>query len=272
MTSFFNVYCASSVVYKDSGTASLKDEEEFTDILEERRRTTDLGYALRTFNPQPYKGAPTLSTSDLNKAVLESQYLCYIIKEIAMEMGSSVEKVKEDASRILKEMSHNLQLGFIRLMGYTLNKVFKRLYSRAGIVLSLQLQQAIQESPVILIPNHRSYVDFLIISYILFTYDIPVPVIAAGIRLADVTIIGGLLRRSGAFYIRRAIGSDKLYWAVLLEYVQTIVRTGYAPLEFYVEGFRSRTLKSLVPKLGKYPNLPPCFFFRCVPGHQSACI
>ncbi|XP_026010376.1 dihydroxyacetone phosphate acyltransferase-like [Astatotilapia calliptera] len=238
--------------YKDSATASLKDEEEFTDILEERRRTTDFGYALRTFNPQPYKGAPTLSTSDLNKAVLESQYLCYIIKEIAMETGSSVEKVKEDASRILKEMSHNLQLGFIRLMGYTLNKVFKRLYR--SIYVNMEglnmLQQAIQESPVILIPNHRSYVDFLIISYILFTYDIPVPVIAAGIRLADVAIIGGLLRRSGAFYIRRAIGSDKLYWAVLLEYVQTIVRTGYAPLEFYVEGFRSRTLKSLVPKLG----------------------
>lgn len=46
----------------------------------------------------------------------------------------------------------------------------------------LQLQQAIQESPVILMPNHRSYVDFLVISYILFTYDIPLPVIAAGIR------------------------------------------------------------------------------------------
>lgn len=45
-----------------------------------------------------------------------------------------------------------------------------------------QLQQAIQESPVILMPNHRSYVDFLVVSYILFSYDIPVPVIAAGIR------------------------------------------------------------------------------------------
>lgn len=45
-----------------------------------------------------------------------------------------------------------------------------------------QLQQVIQESPVILMPNHRSYMDFLVISYILFTYDIPVPVIAAGIR------------------------------------------------------------------------------------------
>lgn len=47
---------------------------------------------------------------------------------------------------------------------------------------SLQLQQATQEFPVILMPNHRSYIDFLVVSYILFNYDIPVPVIAAGIR------------------------------------------------------------------------------------------
>lgn len=45
-----------------------------------------------------------------------------------------------------------------------------------------QLQQAIQENPVILMPNHRSYIDFLAISYIMFSYDIPIPVIAAGIR------------------------------------------------------------------------------------------
>lgn len=64
-------------------------------------------------------------------------------------------------------------------------------------------------------------------------------------------LIGEIFRRSGAFFIRRAIGSDKLYWVVLSEYVRTIVRTGYAPLEFYVEGLRSRTLKSLTPKLGK---------------------
>ncbi|XP_022593651.1 dihydroxyacetone phosphate acyltransferase-like isoform X2 [Seriola dumerili] len=112
------------------------------------------------------------------------------------------------------------------------------------------LQQAIQESPVILMPNHRSYVDFLVISYILFTYDIPLPVIAAGIPLAGMKMVGEILRRSGAFFIRRAIGSDKLYWAVLSEYVKTIIRKGHAPMEFYVEGLRSRTLKSLMPKLG----------------------
>ncbi|XP_050927880.1 dihydroxyacetone phosphate acyltransferase isoform X2 [Lates calcarifer] len=169
-----------------------------------------------------------------------------------METGSSVEEVRKEACGILEEMSQNLQLGFIRLMGYTLTKVFKRLFT--SIFVNMEglnmLQQAIQETPVILMPNHRSYVDFLIISYILFTYDIPVPVIAAGIPLAGMKMVGEILRRSGAFFIRRAIGSDKLYWAVLSEYVKAIVRKGYAPMEFYVEGLRSRTLKSLTPKLG----------------------
>lgn len=99
--------------------------------------------------------------------------------------------------------------------------------------------------------------------------------------LAGMKIVGEILRRSGAFFIRRAIGSDKLYWAVLSEYIKTIVRVrqthpslmpfvilcyicvfavvfflhdrqkGIAPVEFFVEGLRSRTLKSQVPKLGE---------------------
>ncbi|XP_060908259.1 dihydroxyacetone phosphate acyltransferase isoform X1 [Labrus mixtus] len=278
--------------YMDSVKGDLVNEEEFVDILEERRNSSDLGHAFRTFSPHPYKGAPSCSTADLNKAVLESQYLRYMAKEIATEMGSSVEEVREEATGILEEMSQNLQLGFIRLMGYTVSKMSKRLFSSINVNMEglNRLQQAIQEHPVILMPNHRSYVDFLVISYILFTYDIPVPVIAAGSRkylfgptqqmnvvntdlnenvsgthcpyfslyfsschckaLAGMKMVGEILRRSGAFFIRRAIGSDKLYWAVLSEYVKTIVRRGFAPVEFYVEGLRSRTLKSLTPKLG----------------------
>uniref|UniRef100_A0A3Q3WQF2 Phospholipid/glycerol acyltransferase domain-containing protein n=1 Tax=Mola mola TaxID=94237 RepID=A0A3Q3WQF2_MOLML len=231
---------------------TVRHPEEFVDLLDERRRGSDLSFAFKTFSPWPYKGALSCSTADLNKAVLESHFLRHVAKEVAAETGSSVEEVKEDALGILEEMSQNLQLGFIRLMAYMLTKVFKRLFS--GIFVNMEglnmLQQATQESPVILMPNHRSYVDFLAISYILFSYDIPIPVIAAGIPLAGMKIVGEILRRSGAFFIRRAIGSDKLYWAVLSEYIKTIVRKGFAPVEFYVEGLRSRTLKSLVPKLG----------------------
>uniref|UniRef100_A0A8C6TZ81 Si:ch73-21k16.5 n=1 Tax=Neogobius melanostomus TaxID=47308 RepID=A0A8C6TZ81_9GOBI len=225
---------------------------EVVDILAERRLRGDLSHALRTFSPQPYKEMPPCSAAALSKTTLESQYLQYVFKEIAAETQLSVGEVKEDARHLLEEMSQNLQLGFIRLMGYTLTKVFKRLYSNIYVNMDglNMLQQSIQESPVILMPTHRSYIDFLIISYILFTYDIPVPVIAAGLPLAGMKLVGKIIRRSGAFFIRRSIGSDKLYWAVLSEYVKTIVRTGFAPLEFFIEGLRSRTLKSVPPKLG----------------------
>lgn len=62
--------------------------------------------------------------------------------------------------------------------------------------------------------------------------------------------IGWLLRSSGAFYIRRSFGDDHLYWAVFTEYVQTQICNGDSPIEFYVEGTRSRTSKSYTPKFG----------------------
>ena len=62
---------------------------------------------------------------------------------------------------------------------------------------------------------------------------------------------GWLLRNSGAFYIRRSFGDDQLYWAVFTEYVQTHLCNGDSPVEFFVEGTRSRTQKSLSPKFGE---------------------
>jgi len=62
---------------------------------------------------------------------------------------------------------------------------------------------------------------------------------------------GWLLRHCGAFYIRRSFASDRLYWAVFTEYIQTQLRNGDAPLQFFVEGTRSRTNKSYIPKTGR---------------------
>ncbi|XP_058249510.1 dihydroxyacetone phosphate acyltransferase [Hemibagrus wyckioides] len=241
---------------------SKAESEHILDVLEERRRGSDIGHALRTYSAQPYRGATPLSVSALNRMVQESQYLRYIISEISAESGEPPEVVKEEAVSILEEMSQNLQLSFIRLMGFALTKVFKRLFTSIRVNEDglARLHQAIQEHPVILMPNHRSYIDFLVISYIMFTYDLSIPVIAAGIPLMGMSLVGEILRRSGAFFIRRAIGEDKLYWAVLSEYVRTVVRTGFAPLEFYVEGLRSRTLKSLKPKLGMMQMILEPFF------------
>ncbi|XP_077365966.1 dihydroxyacetone phosphate acyltransferase [Festucalex cinctus] len=228
------------------------DDDEMVDMLAERRRSSDIGHALRTFRPHPYRGKNPPSASQLKAAVLASHDVRRVMVEVAMETGSSPELVRAQAVAILNEMSQKLQLGFVRLMGFMLSKVLKCIYSNIYVNMDAlhMLRKAAEKAPVVLLPNHRSYTDFLVISYIMFTYDIPLPVIASGLALAGMKFMGEMLRRCGAFYIRRDIASNRLYCEVLSEYVKSLIRTGFAPVEFYIEGFRSRSLKSLMPKIG----------------------
>uniref|UniRef100_A0A1A8FGN3 Glyceronephosphate O-acyltransferase n=1 Tax=Nothobranchius korthausae TaxID=1143690 RepID=A0A1A8FGN3_9TELE len=230
----------------------LKKRDDFEDILEERRHSSDLRYALKCYTPVLYKGLSPCRASELKSMVLQSDQLQYVINQVSKEMGRTAEEVQAEASIVLDEMAHCLQISTVRFFAFTLSKIFKTLFrsicvNEEGIQ---RLQQAIHEHPVILLPSHRSYMDFLLMSYVLYTYDLSVPVIAAGMDFMGMKMVGEMLRMSGAFFIRRSFGGDKLYWAVFSAYVQIMVKSGFAPVEFFLEGTRSRTAKSLTPKLG----------------------
>uniref|UniRef100_A0A8D2ZQY1 Glyceronephosphate O-acyltransferase n=1 Tax=Scophthalmus maximus TaxID=52904 RepID=A0A8D2ZQY1_SCOMX len=230
----------------------LQKRDEFEDMLEERRNSSDLRYALRCYTPVLYKGVTPCTAGALKNMVLQSAQIHFVIGQVSNETGRAVDDVQEEASAILEEMAHSLQLSTVRFFAFTLSKVFKTLFrsicvNEEGIQ---RLQQAIQEHPVVLLPSHRSYMDFLLMSYILYTYDLALPVIAAGMDFMGMKFVGEMLRMSGAFFIRRSFGGDKLYWAVFSEYVKTMLKNGFAPVEFFLEGTRSRTSKSLTPKLG----------------------
>ncbi|XP_075718816.1 dihydroxyacetone phosphate acyltransferase-like [Rhinoderma darwinii] len=229
-----------------------KKREVFEDILEERRQSSDLRYAMKCYSPVVYKSLIPCKPSALKTMVLQSDQLQYVITQISLESGESPDIIQDKATEILDEMGQNLNLAAIRMFALTLSKVFKRLFQKVcvneeGIQ---RVAQAIQEHPVVLLPSHRSYIDFLLMSYILYTYDLALPVIAAGMDFMGMKIVGELLRMSGAFFMRRTFRGNKLYWAVFAEYVKTMLRTGYAPVEFFVEGQRSRTCKTLTPKFG----------------------
>ena len=104
---------------------------------------------------------------------------------------------------------------------------------------------------MVLVPSHRSYLDFLLVSYVCFATDNPLPVIAAGADFLNMRVVGALFRNSGAIFMRRSFMSDPLYWVVFTEYIQTQLQYGDKTLEFFLEGTRSRTGKFLQPKLGK---------------------
>uniref|UniRef100_A0A8C5D187 Glyceronephosphate O-acyltransferase n=1 Tax=Gadus morhua TaxID=8049 RepID=A0A8C5D187_GADMO len=230
----------------------LKKRDDFEDMLEERRSSSDLKYAFKCYTPVLYKGMPPCKTTVLKSMVLHSDQLRYVINQVSKETGESAGAIQEEASAILEEMAHRLQLSTVRFFAFALTKAFKTLFRSIHVnEEGLQrLQQAIQDHPVVLLPSHRSYMDFLLMSYILYTYDLALPVIAAGMDFMGMKFVGEMLRMSGAFFIRRSFGGDKLYWAVFSEYVKTMLRNGMAPVEFFLEGTRSRTCKSLTPKIG----------------------
>ncbi|XP_011821080.1 PREDICTED: dihydroxyacetone phosphate acyltransferase isoform X1 [Mandrillus leucophaeus] len=242
----------------------LKKWDEFEDILEERRHVSDLKFAMKCYTPLVYKGITPCKPTDIKCSVLSSEEIHYVIKQLSKESLQSVDVLREEVSEILDEMSHKLRLGAIRFFAFTLSKIFKQIFSKVcvneeGIQ---KLQRAIQEHPVVLLPSHRSYIDFLMLSFILYNYDLPVPVIAAGMDFLGMKMVGELLRMSGAFFMRRTFGGNKLYWAVFSEYVKTMLRNGYAPVEFFLEGTRSRSAKTLTPKFGLLNIVMEPFFKR----------
>lgn len=191
----------------------------------------------------------------------------YAMERVSQESGRSAEEVLKEAKSVLDELGHALTMKGVRFLAIALIKVFKALFKRiyvneAGIE---RLRGLLQDYPILLMPTHRSYMDFLLVSFIMFDNDLPLPVIAAAMDFSNMKFMGTLLRMCGAFYIRRSFGSDTLYWAIFTEYVQCQLRNGDAPIEFFVEGTRSRTGKSYQPRIGMLSAALESYFKAEVP-------
>jgi glycerol-3-phosphate O-acyltransferase len=154
------------------------------------------------------------------------------------------------AHEMLTELQATPDRTTVRLMEVVLHRVFTRIY--AGIDYEKsdieRLRAAARQGTLILLPSHKSHVDYLILSYIFNEQNLPLPLIAAGDNL-NFFPAGAMFRRGGAFFIRRSFRGDRLYAAVVDAYVRRLIRDGY-PIELFLEGGRSRTGKLVAPKFG----------------------
>jgi glycerol-3-phosphate O-acyltransferase len=101
---------------------------------------------------------------------------------------------------------------------------------------------------IIYVPCHRSHMDYLLLTYVIYHQGLVTPHIAAGINL-NFRPVGGILRKAGAFYLRRSFAGNKLYTAVFREYLELLFNKGYS-VKYFPEGGRSRTGRLLPPKTG----------------------
>jgi glycerol-3-phosphate O-acyltransferase len=110
------------------------------------------------------------------------------------------------------------------------------------------VRRASRNGPLILIPCHKSHVDYLVISYLMQRNNLPCPHTFAGANLAFWPM-GPIFRRVGAFFVRRSFTGAVFYAKVFSEYIHMLLEQGFN-IEVFIEGTRSRNGKLLLPKLG----------------------
>ncbi len=157
------------------------------------------------------------------------------------------EGARSHAERAFREIAANMSSTFLAALAATVGWVFSRLFQRIETRGLEKVAEHARRHTVVLVPSHRSYFDFLILSWLFYESYLVPPHIAARENMAFGPF-GFLFRRGGAFFLRRAF-DDPVYKAVFRAYVGYLVREGFTQ-EFFIEGARSRTGKTLSPRLG----------------------
>ena len=156
----------------------------------------------------------------------------------------AAEKARGYVREIAAHISHPTVRAVERLLGWVWNRIYD------GIELQHvdRLHELATDKEIVYVPCHRSHFDYLLLSYIVYHQGLSLPHVAAGINL-NIPVVGGILRRGGAFFLRRSFKGNRLYAAVFGAYLHEILVRGHA-IEYFVEGGRSRTGRLLSPKAG----------------------
>lgn len=266
--------------------------EKFVNLLE-KNRLPDMG---KPWSPLiPYKFYEYLTPETLKIAVLQSSEIDRICKFYSGDDTKKEHELRRVVQAILEEIGFKRNMTVIRFLGIVLNKVLIQMTTGVFVnqesIITVKRELAKSRSPVLYLPSHRSYADFVLMSYMCFAHDLEIPAIAAGmgkplilnntkndstkiwistnffILFADfhgMVGMGSMLRNTGAFFMRRSFSTDKMYWEVFREYVRTLITKYHSGVEFFIEGTRSRSSKALTPKIGLFTMLLEPFLKRHV--------
>lgn len=169
-----------------------------------------------------------------------------ITQEVAngTKLGKAERRAKKYARTIASDMSHPT----IRVLARLLRWFWNQIYDGIEVHGLEALEEVSASHTLVYVPSHRSHLDYLLLSYLLYYRGFMIPHIAAGDNL-NLPILGPILRRGGAFFMRRSFRDNPLYAAVFNEYLFEVYRHGHC-VEFFPEGGRTRTGRLLPARMG----------------------
>ncbi|MEE8399378.1 MAG: 1-acyl-sn-glycerol-3-phosphate acyltransferase [Desulfobacterales bacterium] len=204
------------------------------------------------------------SKIELKQSILTADGLQAVMRRYGEENAMPIEKVRRRANAHLESIAARYNPVTIRILAAIVKWITTTIFD--GVTMNHdglnRIKVISHKGPIVFIPCHKSHIDYLILSYILWINNMPCPHVAAGDNLSFFPL-GVLFRGAGAFFIRRFFRGAVLYSAVFGEYIYRLLAEGFN-IEFFIEGGRSRTGKLILPKLGLLSILLEAF-------RQGAC-
>lgn len=181
-------------------------------------------------------------------SVLNAESVRAAISAAAARENISVAKAWKRAEKYAREIAADYSPPFVRSVSFLLSNFWNKLYDGITMHHFDTLRANAPGHEIVYVPCHRSHADYVLMSFQLHQSGVVVPHISAGANL-NLPVLGPFLRRGGAFFQRRSFKGNALYSTVFSEYVSQLVQRG-VPLEYFIEGTRSRTGRLLAPRFG----------------------
>jgi glycerol-3-phosphate O-acyltransferase len=197
---------------------------------------------------KPVAGAAFRPRYRVEELVLGDPEVQHAIGEAAAQQGHSRERLERRARKDLREIASHPSPTTLAVLDVLVGWIFRKLFERLEVHGLDRVTQAAKLHPLVLAPCHRSHLDYLIVSWLFYERHLVPPLVAAGINLSFWPL-GPIFRRAGAFFLRRTFEGNRLYATVFRSYVRQLIKDGVTQ-EFFVEGTRSRTGRTLEPRLG----------------------
>ena len=178
------------------------------------------------------------SREEIIEIVLRDPQLVIFMNDTAEKENKTYDDIFKQAKKYLYEIASDYNEMYIGMWDKVLTWLWNDIYD--GVVVDKEglarMRNVAKKMPFVVVPCHRSHIDYLFLSYVFYNNNIQMPFVAAGTNLLFWPM-GHIFRKSGAFFLRRTFRNDILYGQVF-------------PIEFFIEGGRSQTGKMVMPKYG----------------------
>jgi len=199
---------------------------------------------------QAITGPSLKSRQELKESILTGQRFQHFMESYSKSRDIPMIEVRKKADEYIEEIAAGYNPAYIKAFSVIVGWILRTMFEGVSVNNDAlnKVKRLALKGPLILVPCHKSHIDYLILSYLLYHNNMPVPLVAAGKNLSFWPL-GPLFRSGGAFFIRRSFRGAVLYSKVFSEYIHKLLEEGYN-IEQFIEGGRSRTGKLLMPKLG----------------------